>query len=583
MRRKLTRSRKLASLLSLILASNATAEIVELSTIPIDASNAGTSEPQPTMDFNFSDFRGEIAAEESADSAELPLVALTQAQVPAAQPPALAPPTAPNLPTSPNVPINQLAPPALPPTTGNFGGALPTTLGATAGSYSAAPNMIGDIFGGGFSVFSGSQTVNFADYAAGTILNQGMGGGPGSANSILAFEFGTDIVPNDIFTTGTGLDTVGGGDGADTFSISEPIPPSDAMTAPGPGFVFDGGTAVFTGASGPTTAQAGVYNDGDLWYIKYSYTSTINSGSGGSSGSGVRSFIPVPGPGVSARRVKISENFSPEVRDRFFLSYSFFNDAFGGLGDISRYILGTERVLVDELISIEARLPMAGTYGSFQAIDRAESRSYELGNASLIAKAVLLRNQRLLLSSGVGMTIPTADDTILTAANREILRIENETFHILPFLGVQRRMSEKSALQGYLQLDIAANGDPVLANLTGGTLANLGTFTDSTLLHADVAANRRIYQNRRANFLRAVIANAEIHYTGTLQDSDIVSQGGLNYTNLKSNFSIVNTTLGLQFQLGDRMIVTPAFAIPLRTGLDQQFDYEAIVQLNYLR
>ncbi len=587
---KSSRATKLAALLSLICMNSASAEIVDLSITVFGQSSGVATQPNRPM--------GVVQANTSEDEsvATVDQVQFAQAPAPLTQAPAPQLPTSPpvpsplgevplgqapgaGLPVTPNLPINQLAPPSSTDFQ-NFGNAaLPTSLGATAGSFSAAPNMIGDLFGGGFSIFSGSQTVVFDGYAAGNDLSPSPI--PGSFMGDLAFEFGGDIVPNDIFTiSGSGQDLDGSNDGfADTFDIFEPIPPNDALTSPGPGFTFDGGQAVYTNNTTSTDPQSGAYVDGQQWYIKYSYTSSINQ----NSNPGERSFIPVPGPGVSARRIKISENFSPEVRDRFFLNYSFFNDAYGGLGDISRYVMGVERILVDDLVSVEVRLPMAGTYGSFQQTDRAESRNFELGNLSVIAKGVLLRTEDLLVSSGLGFTVPTADDTSLAIGNREILRIENETIHLLPFLAAMYRLDQKTAIQTYMQLDIAANGDPVLGNLLSGPLENLGTFNDSTLMHIDAAMSRRIYQNRSARFLKRASASGELHYTGTLQASDVVDRGGLRYTNLQRNFNVVNTTVGLHLQLGERLVVTPAMAIPLSDGLDKQFDYEAIVQVNYLR
>jgi hypothetical protein len=46
---------------------------------------------------------------------------------------------------------------------------------------------------------------------------------------------------------------------------------------------------------------------------------------------------------------------------------------------------------------------------------------------------------------------------------------------------------------------------------------------------------------------------------------------------------VVNATAGLHLVLRNNLIVTPAMSVPLRDGLDEQFDYEAIVHLNYLR
>lgn len=572
------RTKKLAVLFSMIIAaSSGYAEVIDLETSELNSKPISIrlrdeeKESLQPIDVIPSDFND--------DESFVQTIQFAQGPSPAPGPTApQAPGAAPNaFPGAANSPFGNLPAP-----TGGLGnqslsaGGAAAALGATSASYSAAPNMIGDIFGGGFSSFSGSQTVTFNNHVPGFILS----GSPGTSSSLLGFEYGNDSVPNDVFTQGLGTDASGDGQ-ADTFSISEPLPPNDAPTAPGPGFVFNGGTAVYTNNNTSTTAQNGIYQDNQLWYVSYSYTGSLN-GNGNGLG-GVRSVIPVPGPGVAARRVKISENFSPEVRDRVFFNYSFFNNAYGNLGDISRYIIGSERILMEDLVSFEARLPLAGTYGSFQAVDQPESRNFELGNASFISKVVLLRRQNLLFSGGMGFTIPSADDTVLTNGNREIVRIENETFHLLPFLAAQLRLTRKTVFQTYLQLDVAANGDPVLANLTGGPLPNIGKFNDSTLLHADVAMNRQIYQGGQGNFLRAVLASGELHYTGTLQSSDIVANNGFTYQNLQPNFDIVNSTFGLHMLLGKKLVATPAISIPFSTGLNRQFDYEAIIQLNYLR
>ncbi len=394
----------------------------------------------------------------------------------------------------PNASIDDLAPPPppppiaappAPPALSGQGRGSQASLGLTFGSLSAAPFMMGDFFGGGLANFSGSQTVRYSGYAPGTILS----GSPGSATSILGFEFGTDMIGNDVFSTGVGQDLAGAPDGADTFNIAEPLPGGDAPTAPGPGFVYNGGTAVYTNSNTVTTAQPGVYMNDELWFLDYSYTQTI----GNNAGTG----RPIPSPGVAVRRVKIAENFSPEVRDRAFFNYSFFNDAFGGLGDVSRYVLGFEKILVDRLVSFEARLPLAGTYGSNQAIDAGASRDFELGNAAFILKGVLLRSDRMIWSGGLGVAVPFADDTVVTSGRQNIVVIENEAVHLLPFMGLLLRKNRDTAFQGYAQLDVATNGDPIYADLTGGPLPQIGKFNDSTLLHLDASINHVLYRNPR--------------------------------------------------------------------------------------
>lgn len=482
----------------------------------------------------------------------------------------------PGLNFDPNAPIDDLAPPPVPlPPPPSANRALPSQfrLGVTQASASAAPFMMGDFFGNGLANVFGSQTVRFQMHAPGIIL----AGGPGLATSTLGFEFGTDPFPNDVFTIGVGQDLVNAPDGADTFNIAEPLPPNDALTSPGPGFLFDGGTAVYTDSAGQTTAQAGTYADGELWFIDYSYTQTI--GINPNTGEPIR---PVPSPGVATRRVKIAENFSPEVRDRAFFNYSFFNDAYGGLGDISRYILGFEKIVVDDLVSVELRLPLAGTYASGQALEQRVNRDFELGNAAVIVKGVLLRTDRLIWSGGLGVAVPLADDTVITSGGQKVIEIKNESVHLLPFLGMLVRCTPKTAAQGYIQVDVATNGDPVFGDLLGGPLPKLGVFNDSTLLHLDLGLNHTFYQNRRARYVNGLIGNAEIHYTGTTQESDFITANGLTYTNLKRNFNVLNATFGTHLLFGDNLVVSPGMSIPLRDGLDEQFDYEALLQVNYI-
>ena len=590
--RKLLRNAKdalLATFLFGLTASMAPGQVVELPTGEIDRrgnpiatdKNPGSKSTQSDRTPAETPQQSSLESSDAAPTGQAPIIDPNPNQAPRSssdapepqKPESAAAQATDQINLDPNAPIEDLIPPAEPPpaVAADFGAGRQRGLGATSGSFSAAPTMIGDIFGGSFSTFGGFQTVRFQQYGVGTLLS----GDDGLSNSTIAFEFGQDTTPNDIITTGLGADrNLPIPDGhADTFAILEPVPPSDAPTSPGPGFVFDGGTAVYTGNTTDTTAQAGIYTDGSIWYIDYSYTETIPGGENGR---------PVPGPGVAARRIKLSENFSPAVRDRCFATYNFFNDAFGGLGDVSRYTLGFEKILVEELFSIETRMLMAGTYGSTQDLQLNEARDFEFGNCALIGKAVLLQTENFLWSGGLGVTLPTADDTRIKQGGQDVLVVKNRTVHLLPFSAMLFRLSRNSAFQAYMQLDVAANSDPIFANLTGGPLPLIGKFNDSTLMNIDLAFSHVLFRNQNRGKLKQLIGNAELHYTGTMQESDVVTNGSLTYSNLKRNFNIVNATGGCHFVFCNNVVVTPAMSIPLRDGLDQQFDYEAIVQLNYI-
>lgn len=453
----------------------------------------------------------------------------------------------------------------------NFGGNL-ASLGVAAGSLSAAPFMTGDLFGGGVSQLSGVDRRTFSDVVPGFILNGEPGG---SSDALLGFAYGGGS-PDDVFTVGQGMDRAGGDGFADQFAIAEPIPPSDASTAPGPGFLFDGGTASYIGnASSATTPQPGQFSDGDFWFVNYSYSQSINGGT--------TEPVIIAGPDVATRRVKLSENFSPAVRNRVYVNYSFFNDAFGGLGDVSRWVLGIEHAVFDDLISIEVRQPMAGTHSSTQQFDDPGDRSYELGNTTVVSKFVLLRRENLIWSAGLGSTIPLADDAKLKRGDETLLVIRNQSVHLLPYSGVLLRKNRDTAFQGFIQFDFDTTGNDVRGDLAGGPLPKLGTFNDSALIALDASFHQTLYRNQRSRGLQEVIGNAELHYTGTLQESDVVRGEGIAITNLARHFNVLNATFSSHLLFGERLAVTPGISVPLRDGLDEQFDYEAMLQVNYLR
>ena len=101
-------------------------------------------------------------------------------------------------------------------------------------------------------------------------------------------------------------------------------------------------------------------------------------------------------------------------------------------------------------------------------------------------------------------------------------------------------------------------------------------------MNLDFALSHVLYRGCKKKLVRQVIANGELHYTGSLQESDIVTSDGLTYTNLSRYFNVLNATAGCHFVLGDNVVVTPAMSVPLRERYDEQYDYEAIVQVNYL-
>ena len=413
-----------------------------------------------------------------------------------------------------------------------------------------------------------NQTVVFSRIEAQRFYVQGRltSGTAGTAGATFAFEQGGIAMegPDDFISiTGTGVDTNSDGF-VDRFDMSEPLPPSEVPTNPGPGFVYDGGTVTYVGNLGDTDPAGNPYADDEFWLAEYSFSQLVEE---------------FPGlGGVAVRRIKIAENNSPMPRDRLFFDYRFFNDVRNGLGDVSRYTFGVEKTIFAGEASIEARFPFAATLDSIQTDGSVFSRDFEMGNFVFTYKHALAYTDRGLISSGLGVSIPTGDGTkLFQSTGEQIVNIENQSVHILPYIAGLWTPNSKSWLQGFAQLDIDANGDTVSGDVAGGELPHLGVLHDSTWMFFDVAAGRWIYEGNGA--VQRVGLITELHYNSTLSDADLVTGNGITVTDFSNRLDVLNGTAGIHV-VYNRLAFTTGVTVPLRTDDDRQMDFEVAALVN---
>ena len=369
------------------------------------------------------------------------------------------------------------------------------------------------------------------------------------------------------------------GDGQpDTYQIGEPL--NSAPAAPGPGtIVYVGGNAVYTGVPAipgvdpATQAADGSVGQGNNWNLIFAHefvpdpnTALIN--------------IPVGGD-VAVRRIKISENNSPQPRDRVIFNYNFLSDVITGVGDVNRYTLGIEKTFYDGNASLEVLLPVGATLGSDQFVDRPGGRFTEIGNLTAIWKHVLYQNECTLASGGLGVAIPTADDGKVFFNGAPILRIESQSVRLLPFLAVLRDPGRRMFWQSMLQLDIDVNGNPAFGDITGENLDQIGVLQDPTLMFMDFSLGYWLRRCKCKHGISGIASLAELHYSTTLQDSDEVTGNGLSVTSFSQRYDTLDLTVGAAFVWADWAAIRPAVVIPLRDGDDRQFDYQAMVQMNF--
>ncbi len=359
-------------------------------------------------------------------------------------------------------------------------------------------------------------------------------------------------------------------------------------------------------------------------------------------------------PTLACSRLNISENNSPLPTDRLFFSYRHFHNAtstrffqFEQDFDVDRYTLGGEKTFWDGMMSFEIRLPLENRLTSqpftYDVLDPpfflnpaqfppgfapiGGGTRGELGNVSLVLKALLYERCNTAISAGLGVTLPTAqdvdylittDDTLIfpslpgVSANSSVLLdvfASNETVYLAPFLAWLNRPNSRFFHQGFLQVEVAANPSSMVVagdglndfffnNVFVGTLDWITPFPTGrtnlfaqTLMRLNLGWGYTVLDNPRADFLQQLTAMFEVHYTTTLQDAKISSipvtvQGSLgsipvqsiDFGNRLNRVDIVNMVLGLSAKTGN-WIFTNGVTVPLSSSEERPFDFEYNLQV----
>ncbi|MEZ6117706.1 MAG: hypothetical protein R3C28_14200 [Pirellulaceae bacterium] len=425
--------------------------------------------------------------------------------------------------------------------------AMPAGAGAIAAAM-GPQNMVGDFFGGSSStcVFV-PNTVRFSL----------------TATSYFSTDVIFDVPPSqsytDLYSVGSGRDT-NFDERIDTYDIAPPSPPTDAPTSPGPGFTYDGGTA--------SNPRANQFED-IIWDINYSYTERLK----------VNLPVQPGGGGAVVGRMKIAENTSPLPQHRIFFNYSMFDNVpltRGGV-TVNRFAPGLEKAFFGNLMSLEIRTPFAGTLDTnFIADDTAaQVRDVEFGDVFMSLKALLFQSGGRAISAGISWTLPTANDSSVSLSNgKELLRIENQAVHIMPYIGWLIAPNPRVFLQGFVQVDVDSNGNNVIGSPDGVNRTNLGTLRDVTFLYADIGAGYWVHHNPQAPTLVGFVPMVELHYNRSLESVDPFIAGPLQIGERQDDIQILNAVIAGNFVMRNNSTLTVGYAAPLATSADAQFDGE---------
>ncbi len=303
--------------------------------------------------------------------------------------------------------------------------------------------------------------------------------------------------------------------------------------------------------------------------------------------------------GLALRRVKLAENSSPLPMNRWIGNYNLFDNV-DRIGDVTRFTFGVEKTFDEGLKSFEARISFAHTLASNQ-IYRVPAGSSpfvtknlddEFGNLILTYKQIVRPLDDGIVTAGIGVGLPTADDQFLfnqNAANPALLmKVHNDAVHLMPFIAFMRQPNDKLMIQGFAQVDFATSGNPVLIRTTPAPspLTDAAKIEDVPLLFLDLGLAYKWVENREG-LINAVTPLLELHYSLGMRNRDQLQFGqtGPQVFEFETSgrISVLNLTAGASLQMGDSIFVRPAVSIPLSNGAGASYDYEFGVHVNILR
>ncbi|MHB8897360.1 MAG: hypothetical protein ACYC6Y_01290 [Thermoguttaceae bacterium] len=291
--------------------------------------------------------------------------------------------------------------------------------------------------------------------------------------------------------------------------------------------------------------------------------------------------MPLAGGGL---RTKISENNKALPMDRVYFQYNHFHnsvtadfeildpgDEFSGQTD--RYTIGLEKTFRDGLWSVDVRMPFTTTE-SFSTVG-VSIDSGNVGNLDVIFKRLLAACDHGAVAAGVGINTPTGSDVRINAARNYSL--ENEAAYLSPFVGALYQPSDRLFYQGFLEVDVPLNGNTLVYE-PGTDLVEVGVLTEQTLLKVDLSMGYWFYRNPHG-YVTGLASIVEFHYTGTLNDGDVVALGADRFGSLLNRFDLTNVTVGLHAELDRHTTLRVGGVLPLNE-IDRAFDAEVQVSLN---
>jgi hypothetical protein len=274
-------------------------------------------------------------------------------------------------------------------------------------------------------------------------------------------------------------------------------------------------------------------------------------------------------------RFKMAEDTSPMPTDRAYFIYDFYGGVpYNGVADgnsisLSGFTPGFEKTFLGGAMSVELRLPMASTLDNTIFLGGGTGTGDgEIGNLGVSVKALLYRTDTIAISGGLAVDCPTAKNSICVGVDGAAIQMVNQSVHLLPFVGGLWVPNDRLFAIGFIQFDIDANGDAVNNGSYGdGTFQSFGgpslLYREQTMLYLDGTVGYWLRRNDDSHVLTGVAVFGELHLDQSLNTAAPLST---EVGDMSGNtISILDMTVGADFQIGPLTTVTTAYCTPLTT------------------
>lgn len=316
-------------------------------------------------------------------------------------------------------------------------------------------------------------------------------------------------------------------------------------------------------------------------------------------------------------RAKLAEHNKALPVDRIYASYNHFHNAaqrdvvaagpgptVGGTRSVDRFTLGLERSFNEGRSSLELRLPLTGypdLGGEFPGLGVRGVVSSDvgtLGNLSIVGKRLLLSEEDLTVSAGLGVELPLGEDA-WSRTGYSVFHVENQAVYLQPFLAATLD-NGATFVHSFLQLDVEANGNPLRVQslfAAGGpsigpptgspAFEHFGDLEQPTLIHWDTSVGHWLTRSNEERGITGIAAMAEFHLTASLSDPQGVSgatfsdSGPVEFLAQAGGgqFPATYFTTGLHMEISRDTTVRVAGVFPLAAQQRRLFDAEVLVQI----